>query len=1021
MMRLLNNATPMKSIITTTVIFLILMTAIKTYFLLNLRYSDVMPIENGHVTITEEDFRENDLFRLDGDWDFYPNQLLTPNELDDHDAMPITVPANWEPYQDSDTNGIGTYHLTIQLPTNASEVLGFYLTDMYTSAKIFINDELIAENGVVATTKGEASELTKPLELSFQPALDELDVVIQIANQELPYYGGILKSVHFGKDEAIHDFASWHHNFEYFSTITYGIHLIYGLFLFFMGQRNKVLLYYLLFVACSVLALLFDGTQHISNYVNLPLETIFKTKTLGYIGISIFTLLFFKSLYPNNFRNKVTALFIYFHIALAIITFFIPFQFTFYPLITIHIITVIVFIYITIVNISSRFYNDKYYKILIFINASMLSGAVWTIVFYSSNITLAYYPFETTFVIIGFTILLFKRSIIQTEANVKLSNELKAMNELKDLFAASTTHEIRNPLQIIMNTTHQVLTDSNLNEKDKQQLTLIIAMSRQMNVAIDDLRDISRIQEGSFHLQRNPISLKPLTEGLTNVFSHYVDRNSVDILIDIPDDFPFVYADESRLSQLFFNLLHNAVKYTKVGTITLSAEVKDRQAMISVADTGIGIEKKLLDDIFNPYRFNPEPTTRNDIGLGLLISKYIVTHHGGEIFVDSEANIGTTFTFTIPLNIDNQVTDNIPSILGDIPDTKALTDHLQETFATKADDFLLNVIKGAKILLVDDNQLNLNVISKLLSKDYHVTTATSGSEALQMIHQEEWDLVISDVMMPNMSGFQLTQKIREQFSLSELPIILLTARSLVHDKYNGYLAGANEFVVKPVDAIELRGRVHVMTALKYSIKERLNYEAAWLQAQIKPHFLFNTLGSIISLSYVDQEKMMELLRDFSNYLRKSFQVTNTDEIVSLEDELDLVNSYLFIKKARFGDRFHIIFNVDYIDDIYVPPLSVQTIVENGLKHGILSRVQGGTIEISVSRYENHAELIIKDDGVGFDQEKINELLLKSGNDSKAIGVVNTNNRLRRLFGHPLQIDSVKGEGTTVTFHLPYKK
>src|SRR5690625_6872797 len=150
----------------------------------------------------------------------------------------------------------------------------------------------------------------------------------------------------------------------------------------------------------------------------------------------------------------------------------------------------------------------------------------------------------------------------------------------------------------------------------------------------------------------------------------------------------------------------------------------------------------------------------------------------------------------------------------------------------------------------------------MLSSEYNVFTTSSGKKALELLQTEEFDLIISDVMMPHMSGYELTQKIREQFSISELPILLLTARNQLEDIHTGFLVGANDYITKPVEALELKARVEALTNLKQSVQEQLHMEAAWLQAQIKPHFLFNTLNSIASLSEVDPSKMVKLINEF---------------------------------------------------------------------------------------------------------------------------------------------------------------
>ena len=170
---------------------------------------------------------------------------------------------------------------------------------------------------------------------------------------------------------------------------------------------------------------------------------------------------------------------------------------------------------------------------------------------------------------------------------------------------------------------------------------------------------------------------------------------------------------------------------------------------------------------------------------------------------------------------------------------------------------------------MDDDPINLQVLSTILpAEQYELETVTSGKAALARLNTKEWDLIITDVMMPHMSGYELTRSIREKYSISELPILLITARSQPEDIYTGFLAGANDYVTKPVDALELNVRVQCLTDLKDSISERLRMEAAWLQAQIQPHFLFNTINTIISLSEIDIDRMAILLDEFGYYLGK---------------------------------------------------------------------------------------------------------------------------------------------------------
>ncbi|MEZ7172981.1 histidine kinase [Sporosarcina sp. OR05] len=272
--------------------------------------------------------------------------------------------------------------------------------------------------------------------------------------------------------------------------------------------------------------------------------------------------------------------------------------------------------------------------------------------------------------------------------------------------------------------------------------------------------------------------------------------------------------------------------------------------------------------------------------------------------------------------------------------------------------------------------------------------------------------------MPIISGYDLTKRIRERFSLTELPILLLTARSQPKDIENGFLAGANDYVKKPVDALEFKSRVQALAGVKKAMQEKLQIEAAWLQAQIQPHFLFNALNTIMALSEIDLDRMQKVLEAFSQLLRGKFKFTDLNELAPLEDELELVRAYLLIEKERFADRLHIKWEVDDDLQVIIPSLTIQPLVENAIHHGIMNRPEGGQLTICISQLENHIEIRVEDDGVGMEKSKVEGLLKKTASHKSGIGLLNTDLRLKHQFGQGLKIESVKDKGTKVSFMVP---
>jgi sensor histidine kinase YesM len=415
-------------------------------------------------------------------------------------------------------------------------------------------------------------------------------------------------------------------------------------------------------------------------------------------------------------------------------------------------------------------------------------------------------------------------------------------------------------------------------------------------------------------------------------------------------------------------------------------------------------------------------------GLGLSISKQLVELHGGTLVVSSVLGEGSKFTFSLSLaGLEAEEENDVPHSFEPLPlQSMPIQEIASSVYMEKVkippatnQTTLIEMNRERPILLVvDDDPVNLQVLEAILPPDeYDLTMVTSGKEALAVLDTKEWDLVISDIMMPQMSGYELTRMIRERFTLTELPVLLLTARSQPKDIQSGFLAGANDYVTKPVEAIEIKSRIEALATIKQSVRDQLRLEAAWLQAQIQPHFIFNALNAVTALSDINLDKMRNLLDEFSNFLRNKFKFQNMDKLVPIEEELSLVRSYLYIEKVRFEERLQVIWETDDCGDIKVPFLTIQPLVENAIRHGIMKRNRGGTILIRISVYETHAEIIVEDDGDGIDGAQLQRILERKADSHSGVGLINTDLRLKRHFGTGLHITSTLGTGTKVTFHV----
>lgn len=604
-------------------------------------------------------------------------------------------------------------------------------------------------------------------------------------------------------------------------------------------------------------------------------------------------------------------------------------------------------------------------------------------------------------------------------ANVSLKSmaeKLIDLDKMKDEFLVNTSHELQTPLNGIINIS-ETLVEGNygsVNQKQKEELQVILAVSRKLSSLIKDIIDVEKIKRNEIQFNMVSLDIKSASTIIVDVFRHLIQSKNIDILVNIPEGISPVFADENRLWQILFNLIGNAIKFTERGTIAISAIEDDEFIKIMIEDTGIGISKENQENLFNAFtQANTQISSQyGGSGLGLYISKQLLERMNGKIFLEwSELKKGTCFSFT--LSKTNKEPVNIQNMFEVNHDLRALVE--------KTDN---KTHESFKVLAVDDEPTNLRVLKSLLTGDgYEVLIASSGLEGIEIIKEHnDIDLVLMDVMMPHMSGYEACRKIREDYSLYDLPILILTVRNTPEDIAEGFVSGANDFVSKPFVAKELRARVATLLHMKKSVEDAFKNEMAFLQAQIKPHFLYNAMSTIMCFCYTDGEKAGELMANLSEYLHKSFNIDNTSTTVSLENELDLTRAYTEIEKARFEERLTVEYDVDEsLMEQRVLPLTIQPLVENAIRHGLMTRKSGGTVKITVKKEMDKIRISVEDNGIGIEDI---EAIFKSNDSLKkrkgGVGLSNIKRRLMKYYGVELCVDSTINEGTKVCFTIPDK-
>ena len=1041
--------------------------------------------ERGEIDLSSWDFGDHGSVSLRGEWQVFWNALLDPGALA---QTPVDEPSEWtrlpaawngqvaggRPFRGS---GYATYRLRIRSGP-FGRPMALWVQEQSTAYRLWFDGKLVASNGVVGTSSEASRAEIRPQMPAIDLRGDTAELVLQVSNFDSAV-GGATRPIVIGEKQRLEVERQRWRDLDVVLFGSLAVLALYHAGLFFLRRRERWQPLFLALV-CAAFACRIPffglGGRPLADYVpGVSWATYSKvTAVLTLCGV-VSILLYVVSMLRSTSLRTATRWVGTTTVALCAVFLVVPRRLTEATDPLFFAMGGVACLYVLVLAVRATWRREPGgWTILLgwFVMATaglfeMVSDVVGSTGTHPPIVPIGVFAF---FLMQSWVVAhRLYRAFSEVE---RLSQELQAKNVnlrrleiVKDEFLANTSHELRTPVHGIVGLTESLLRGASgeLSSAARESLGLIVSSGRRLGSLINDLLDLTRLQRDDIVLRPGKIDPRALAGAVLGLLEPVARAKGLALTNTISPQTPLVRGDENRLHQVLVNLVGNAIKFTERGEVKLSAACYGNELEISVRDTGIGIAAENLDIVFERCRqLDVRPGGGNTgMGLGLAIARKLVELHGSTLTAESREGEGSRFAFRLALW--NDALDAQPSPAaesGELPraphaemdaslgTTGAEPKPLPPTRSALPGEVSLvgpgpipASWSNTSVLVVDDDVVNLRVVaSHLTMAGAAVRTARSGNEALQVLQDggKNLDLILLDVMMPGLNGYEVTRQVRETHPPSEIPIILLTARGQTSDVVRGFQGGANDYLVKPFSADELlvRGHMHVQLKRAFSAMERQvaleraleqqreREERALLRAererleklryQLNPHFLFNALTSIRGALATDAPAAREMVSVLGDYCRLTLAHGQKD-LIRLRDEFDLARLYVQMDEARRLQPVQAeICCEPALEDFLVPTFLIQPLVENAIKYGRRTSKAGGLrLRIAAER-ASPGGLVLRVSNSG-------EWVPDRGADRESthVGLENVRRRLRHHFGEAatLSLDCASG-WVHAAVHLP---
>ncbi|MCT8977148.1 ATP-binding protein [Clostridium sp. CX1] len=845
---------------------------------------------NGVIDLRNWDFNKDGIIKLDGQWEFYHNQLLTPEDFYNQNLkksfkdIPGTI----------GEQSYGTYRLKI-LVNRDDYLYSVKINYLQNAFKLWANDKYVVSVGKVGRDKKEMQPQILPKVGSFYAKDGEVDLILEVSNFYSKY--GFIDTLLIGEASKIDSYREKKQAFDLFLFGSCIIAALYNLAVFSKRKKDKASLYFA--IVCLIVALrtIFTGERFfISLFPNF--DYIFSVKIMVwtfYLYIP-FIVLFVNKNYGEILSRKAVKLSNFLAVIYGILVLVSPTQYYIQFIVLFEIHALLMMLYM-MWKISKVYIEQKTsdYIAVVGLFALFITRINDILYEYSIIMTNSLAPLGVFIFIVANYYVLAERQAKALSNSEEVSERLKSLNNLKDDFLAITSHELKTPLNGIIGLTENLSNkgSNSMSDDDRYNLFLINASARRLSNLVDDVIMFSKLKNNEIKLIRKPVKIDKILEMVIKFCEPTISNKAIELVNLVDEEVPCVKGDENRIQQIFYNLLGNAIKFTQEGKILISYLVKENFVEISIKDTGIGISDEKINTIFNIYEQGEDISEKyGGTGLGLYITKNLIGLHGGEISVSSVVGKGSKFTFTLPLCSERELlTDKSINCIekSTVDDLNVCINKIDEK---NEDDLSVKNNKNYKILIVDDEYVNLKVLEEYLSGvSQHILRASTGKQAIEIIDQnKDLDLVILDMMIPDLLGYDICSIIREKYSLFELPVLMMTVDNRTENLVLSLKCGANDYLTKPFSKQELLARVNTLLTLKYSVKEALT-----LVQQVE---VANEKIDTLNLRNSENTKRVEELMEY-NKLKTEFFTNISHE---LKTPLNVISTTVQLLRSLDGSK-----------------------------------------------------------------------------------------------------------------------